>query len=465
MNFNNVRSKIFILCLLFLFVKGEALAETLQYQRYHSKEFTEYYYFDEPSVDTIMDNDGTIYGPNDERGIILTEWGGFKNLYHPTQIASVCISYFGGYIFTKDEVYKEIVLRHADWLAENQVIIDEKFGIWQFNFPNLAFGANVPWISAMTQGRAISGLLRAYQLDNNPIYINAAKLAIKAFDYSIKDGGCKYVDEDGFIWYEEVAVLPPAHILNGFIFALFGLYDYYRAMEDPHALELFETGVKTLRKKLYLYDTCWITRYDLLLRSQLFHLITSNRQPESKHPIDKIILIVDDVETTLDIGTIGDNDKSNLIDGTFLWDDKDQSPMDWGPSYVLDGRSVRDYFNNDEAKYQHGAFRMKLPKVISLPSEDIQLEIQVHYKDVTHENMYLEIYDGQKYHQIGVIEGKGNGKWKIDKFIFPSTWLHFGGRLSQGYHNLVVKQLKGLYNIIDDEFFLNTSEKWESQVK
>jgi len=400
--------------------------------------FNQYYYFDEPAGDTILDEDGTVYGPNDKEGIILTDWGGLTNLYHPTQIASTCIGYFGGYLTTKEEVYKDIVLHHADWLVENQVITDKGFGVWYFNFPNSAFGANSPWISAITQGKAISGLVRANQLSEDAKYLKAAELALKSFDYNIEDGGVRYVDEDGLVWYEEVAVLPAAHILNGFIFSLYGLYDYYRATADQHALNLFEGGMKTLRNKLYLYDTGGVTRYDLLLRPQLFHIIAPDWQPKSNHPIDKVVLAIEDSETIFDIGTPGDNDTSQLTE-SFLWYDEDKNRMDWGPSYVLDGKAVRDYLDNAEAKYEHGAFRMKLPKEIPWAAKDIQLNIQIHYKDITTEDVYLEVYDGRKYQRIGKIGGKGTEHWEIAQFTFPSAWLQCGGRLSSDYHNLVVK--------------------------
>jgi hypothetical protein len=161
--------------------------------RYHGKEFAEYYYFDEPVVDTILDEDGSIYGPNDENGIKLTDWGGLKKLYHPTSIAAICVNYFGGYIKTGKAIFKEIVLRHADWLVENQVITREGFGVWYLNFPNRAFGAEAPWISAMTQGRAISCLLRAYQLSGRAEFLNAAHLALKVFDYLIDEGGVSFI--------------------------------------------------------------------------------------------------------------------------------------------------------------------------------------------------------------------------------------------------------------------------------
>jgi hypothetical protein len=257
-----------------------------------------------------------------------------------------------------------------------------------------------------------------------------------------------------------VAVSPPAHILNGFIFALFGLYDYYRVTQDEHALELFNAGIETLRSKLHLYDTGRVTRYDLLLRGQLLRLIVPGRQPQSRYPIDKVVLTMDSAMNVLDIGTEGDSNSSNIT-GSFIY-----AETDWSPPYVADGRTaVRDYLDNPDANYEHGAFRLKLPKEIPWTAEGVSLRVEIYYKDITTEEIHLEIYDGERYHRIGTIEGLNDGKWKSEEFTFPSEWLHFGGRLAKSYHNLVVRQLKGLYNITGDPFFLTMSEKWDNQVE
>ena len=39
----------------------------------------------------------------------------------------------------------------------------------------------------------------------------------------IDEGGVVYADEDGHTWFEEYIVSPPTHILNGFIWASWGV--------------------------------------------------------------------------------------------------------------------------------------------------------------------------------------------------------------------------------------------------
>jgi hypothetical protein len=71
------------------------------------------------------------------------------------------------------------------------------------------------------------------------------------------------IDEAGNVFYEEWALLPALHILNGHIFTLFGLYDYSRATGDERARELFEAGADAVRNRLPDYDTGFWSRYSL----------------------------------------------------------------------------------------------------------------------------------------------------------------------------------------------------------
>ena len=44
-----------------------------------------------------------------------------------------------------------------------------------------------------------------------------------------------FTDEHGNLWFEEYIVSPPTHILNGFMWAAWGVYDYFLATGDPTA--------------------------------------------------------------------------------------------------------------------------------------------------------------------------------------------------------------------------------------
>ncbi len=78
----------------------------------------------------------------------------------------------------------------------------------------------------------------------------------------MKDGGVAFTDESGDLWFEEYIVSPPTHILNGFIWASWGIYDYFLATKDASAQELFSRAVRTMLHNLDRYDLGFWSRYE-----------------------------------------------------------------------------------------------------------------------------------------------------------------------------------------------------------
>jgi hypothetical protein len=95
-------------------------------------------------------------------------------------------------------------------------------------------------------------------------YLETAEKAYEAFEVDIADGGVRFVDDEGNTWIEEYALFPPPHVLNGFIFALFGIYDLYRVTKDGGTLKLFNKEIKTLEKNIQKYDIGYWSLYNLL---------------------------------------------------------------------------------------------------------------------------------------------------------------------------------------------------------
>src|SRR5690606_13268076 len=69
----------------------------------------------------------------------------------------------------------------------------------------------------------------------------------------------------GYIWIEEFATIPANYKLNGFMFALLGLYDWagFGQRMSPTADRLFREGVRTLKRALPYYDVGGFTATDM----------------------------------------------------------------------------------------------------------------------------------------------------------------------------------------------------------
>jgi hypothetical protein len=64
------------------------------------------------------------------------------------------------------------------------------------------------------------------------------------------------------LWFEEYLVSPPTHILNGFIWAAWGVWDFFLATGDLAAKQLFSSAVETLRVNLSRYDLGFWSLYE-----------------------------------------------------------------------------------------------------------------------------------------------------------------------------------------------------------
>jgi hypothetical protein len=212
--------------------------------------------------------DKTKYaGPFDADGIPVLDYKGPLGLqYNPNAIAQYALGLYDLYLDKKEPQYKESFLKQADWFVKNIRIVENGVGLWEYNFDfEYHKGLKAPWRSALAQGQGISVLARAYQITKNNIYLKTASTAFKAFQKKIAfPGGVAFTDDKGYVWFEELIFDPPTHVLNGFIWALWGVYDYYLLTKNPAALQLFNNAVKTLEDNIHRYDIGFWTVYHLL---------------------------------------------------------------------------------------------------------------------------------------------------------------------------------------------------------
>lgn len=121
----------------------------------------------------------------------------------------------------------------------------------------------------MAQGEAISLLLRAYSIQKKMRYLEVAENAIIPLMYPISEGGLFSTFPDETICFEEFPSKPPSHVLNGFIFTIFGVFDYLKYFKNPKIGILYQNALDGLQNNLKLYDTGYWTRYDLYPMSRL----------------------------------------------------------------------------------------------------------------------------------------------------------------------------------------------------
>jgi D-glucuronyl C5-epimerase C-terminus len=128
-------------------------------------------------------------------------------------------------------------------------------------------GGPPPWTSGLSQGTALQVFARAWSRFKEPAYLAAAQAALGIFRTSPRAG--VRVTTPAGANYAEYTYAPGDRILNGFIQAVVGLYDYTSITKDPVGLALFEAGDAEARAEVPRYDTGAWSRYDQFTESNL----------------------------------------------------------------------------------------------------------------------------------------------------------------------------------------------------
>lgn len=119
-----------------------------------------------------------------------------------------------------------------------------------------------PWLSAMAQGQCASLLVRLARTTGDEAFAAAARAGLDPMSVPTSEGGVR-AELNGSPFPEEYPTDPPAFVLNGAIFSLWGYYDVWKATGDDGARAGFEDGVSTLASNLERWDTGYWSRYDL----------------------------------------------------------------------------------------------------------------------------------------------------------------------------------------------------------
>jgi heparosan-N-sulfate-glucuronate 5-epimerase len=213
-------------------------------------------------------------GAYDSSSIPQLDYRGAIGLqYNPIAIAQYALGNYNLFRRNEDPVRRRKFFLAADWLCSHLEQNAHGLAVWNHHFDwEYRDPLKAPWYSALAQAQGVSVLVRAHQLQNEQIhnekdagdqrYLEAAKRALASFYQPIDNGGVAFTDQSGDLWFEEYIVSPPTHILNGFIWAMWGIYDYWLATKDNSAQELFSRAVRTLLHNLDRYDLGFWSLYE-----------------------------------------------------------------------------------------------------------------------------------------------------------------------------------------------------------
>lgn len=200
----------------------------------------------------------------DSEGIPLTcDETTRKWYYNPVTISQFALKNYNLFTEGNDPERRDLFLKLSRKLLRMAERGVSGSWVWYYKIPIPFYVVDPLWISGMAQGEALSVLLRAYLMTEEDSFIKVAKGAMRSFNLRIDEGGVASTFPDGSLVFEEIPSYPPSCILNGFIFALFGIYDYWRVTGDERVHCLFKEAVRSLKGNLFRYDTGYWSLYDL----------------------------------------------------------------------------------------------------------------------------------------------------------------------------------------------------------
>jgi len=133
---------------------------------------------------------------------------------------------------------------------------------YEFTFPPRA--SSPGWISGMTQAVVASTFARAFYLTGKDDYKRLAVKAIRATLLPIEAGGALYA-KGRWLWIEEYPTERPVkHVLNGFMYALLGIYDVYLITKSENYLKIFYDFIYNVISNAHIYSILgYWTKYDI----------------------------------------------------------------------------------------------------------------------------------------------------------------------------------------------------------
>ena len=192
----------------------------------------------------------------DPEGIPISLLGENQHAYFPIAIFQYGLANYDLWLLQKERPYYTAFEKLARWALNQQ----RPNGSWDCFGP---IKSKKFTVSAMGQGEGAALLLRAYRETGELAFLQASRRAIDFMLLPIHLGGTAFYQPDGGIVLEEYAHADRSTVLNGWIFALFGLYDFCKTVPDSLYQEKLRQTVEALSASLPAYDMGYWSRYDL----------------------------------------------------------------------------------------------------------------------------------------------------------------------------------------------------------
>ena len=196
-------------------------------------------------------------GAVDAEGLPLRYTTSGEPVYFPTTLFQKALGHWDLWLSggRKEEGHFEAFLRLANWAQHAQ---DERGG-WGA-LPAFRVHYDSPY-SCISQGEGISLLVRAFSVTGDGFYLESARQALGPLLTPVEEEGTLRRVPAGLV-LEEYPLRTGNTVLNGWIFGLFGLYDFLLVEESQEVQEALVANLNALLACLPQYDAGFWSLYD-----------------------------------------------------------------------------------------------------------------------------------------------------------------------------------------------------------
>lgn len=182
---------------------------------------------------------------------------GFFHNY--TTIGGYALAHVDMYLLTGEQHHLDEVVKNCDYALAT---VDRSNEVWRLRKEENPGQGHIGGVSSIDHGVWMSLLCRAWQVTRRDEYLDTAVKLGALMDVPVsEDGALGYMDVGGKLpWYEEETT-SDFKILNGMIYALWGLLDTAIVANDTRANEQWEAGVNSVATALPLFDAGYWSWY------------------------------------------------------------------------------------------------------------------------------------------------------------------------------------------------------------
>jgi hypothetical protein len=233
---------------------GAPLASKLKIENISIKDLpnNQRYYTDKEP----MDIDGQDLTADTYQNSYSYMFTGHEDIYNPVTSSRTILELIDSYNKTKNPFYLEKAeLYTQEFLKSSTTHRNALFATYHFDY-TIGGTTNTlkkPWYSGMAQGRALSFLSQLYVITAKKEYKTSADKYFRGLELTRQPNDniwVSMINKDGYFWIEEYPLNKPELVLNGFLYATFGLYDYYETFKTPESKAYLQATLTTAKHEI-----------------------------------------------------------------------------------------------------------------------------------------------------------------------------------------------------------------------